>query len=446
MADTLESLEIEIKHSATGAADEVNKVTKAVQELGKALDAVFPNLKKFSGLLRGSTSGVSVTTNSQVAKTINNVTKVTNEAAKSTRGASAGFREMIASIKGSLGPMGKMISSLKRVAFYRIIRTIIKEITQAFKEGLESAYLFSDRISTPGHRFAQAMDSMASATLQMKNQLGSAFISLMATLEPLITKLVNLITRAADAVSQFFAAFTGSTYLKASAVSEKFSDAMEEGAKGAKEWKNQLMGFDVINRLEAPSDSGSTVEEDVFEGEDSPIEDKWMKLAEKVKSLIPTLEQLKQIAEAVGVALLGWKVGELLGLGLIRMRTLQRNKSNIYYALYQGTTEVVDDDGNYTGEQVLSYSTPVQTRMNVSGGRGKADVELFGLDNPFTRTAVTGLLDVDFGTDTIFWYGVTPGSTASEIPHNYKCTGVSNTKNQKVIALREVDLDAEDSD
>ena len=118
------------------------------------------------------------------------------------------------------------------------------------------------------------------------------------------------------------------------------------------------------------------------------------------------------------------------------MRTLQRNKRTIWYALYNGVTEVVDDDGNYTGEQEVSYGEPIQARMNVSGGRGQAEIELFGVDNPFTRTAVTDDLTTLFNTDTIFWFEADPETD----PHNYRCTGISRTINQVVIALAELDV------
>jgi hypothetical protein len=99
-------------------------------------------------------------------------------------------------------------------------------------------------------------------------------------------------------------------------------------------------------------------------------------------------------------------------------------------------TDVVDDDGNYTGEQEVSYGEPIQARMNVSGGRGQAEIELFGVDNPFTRTAVTDDLDTPFNTDTIFWFDADPLTD----PHNYRCTGVARTINQVVIALAELDV------
>lgn len=116
------------------------------------------------------------------------------------------------------------------------------------------------------------------------------------------------------------------------------------------------------------------------------------------------------------------------------MRTTHRDRRTISYALYSGVTDVVDSDGNLTGEQTVSYAAPVTARMNVSGGRGRAEIELFGVDNPFTRTVVTEDLATPFDTDTIWWFGIPPTA-----PHNYRCTGVSRTINQVVIALAEID-------
>ena len=121
------------------------------------------------------------------------------------------------------------------------------------------------------------------------------------------------------------------------------------------------------------------------------------------------------------------------------MRTLQRNKRDIWYALYNGIVDLVDYEGNYTGEQGVSYGNPVQARMNVSGGRGQAEIELFGVDNPFTRTAVTDDLETEFTTDTVFWFEADP----LREEHNYRCTGVARTINQVVLALAEIDRTAD---
>ena len=119
------------------------------------------------------------------------------------------------------------------------------------------------------------------------------------------------------------------------------------------------------------------------------------------------------------------------------MRTIQRNRRELWYALYKGVQDVTDSAGNLTGEQEVSYETPVQAKMNISGGRGRAAIEEFGIENPFTHTAVTGDMDTPFDTDTIWWFGKAPTDGA----HNFRCTGVSRTVNQVVIALAEVDAE-----
>ena len=117
------------------------------------------------------------------------------------------------------------------------------------------------------------------------------------------------------------------------------------------------------------------------------------------------------------------------------MRTTQRDKRTVYYALYLSDTELQDESGAYTGEHGPAYDTPVKARMNVSGGRGRAEIELFGIDNPFTRSAVTDDLETPFDTDTVFWFDCDPLTEE----HNYRCTGVARTINQVVIALAEID-------
>lgn len=117
------------------------------------------------------------------------------------------------------------------------------------------------------------------------------------------------------------------------------------------------------------------------------------------------------------------------------MRCNQRNKRTIYYALYNGINELYDSDGNLTGEQAAQYGEVTKARMNVSGGKGRAEIELFGIDTPFTKVAVTDDLTTPFDTDTVFWFDNDPLTEE----HNYRCTGVARTINQVALALAEVE-------
>lgn len=239
-------------------------------------------------------------------------------AAKGLKQTEQGIRNVGEAARESKKHTSAFGASIMRIMKYRMIRTVIKEIGQAFSEGLKNAYLFSSSIVGEGHRFAEAMDSMKSASTQMKNQLGSAFIALLTAIEPVVTAIINLVIRLSDAISQLVSAFTGTTYLKAAVVSDKFADNMSKGAKGAKEWKNQLLGFDVINRLNEPSSGGGggLTPSDMFAGEDTPINEKYLKIAEFIKKLIPDMETLKELAKELGLLFLAWKIGSAFGTSL----------------------------------------------------------------------------------------------------------------------------------
>lgn len=218
--------------------------------------------------------------------------------------------------RGAHHPIKNFLSSLKRIAYYRFIRSIIKGITQAFQEGLQKAYIFSSGIDGEGHRFAAALDSMKASSNQLKGQLGAAFAALLTALQPIIEAIINLILKVADAITQLFSAFTGSTYTKAVKTSAKLVDNMKAGGGAAKEWKNQLMGFDEINRLNEPSDGGGGSGSNPLEGydfSDSPISEFWMKVAQKIKEFYDKIKPIIDDIKLLFSGLIDFIVGVFTG-------------------------------------------------------------------------------------------------------------------------------------
>lgn len=178
---------------------------------------------------------------SKVTGQLKNVSKETANAAKHGKKAEGAF--------------GKMLSSFKRIAMYRMLRKVLSEISKAAQEGLQNAYAFSQMI---GSSISQTMDRLTSVSLTMKNQFGAALGELLTTIQPILEYIIQIATKIEDALAQFFAVLGGrSTYHKALDSTAKWVEQTEKGAEAAQEWKNQLMGFDEINRLEAPSDTGS---------------------------------------------------------------------------------------------------------------------------------------------------------------------------------------------
>lgn len=322
MADTIETLEIQIKHSASGAADEIKKVASAVRSLAKALDKVIPALREFNDLLgkrRKANINISSSTTNQYADTINNIKEASSKAKGGTKETASGIQKIGEAAKNALKPLSGFLRSLGRIAFYRAIRSILKSIAQAFSEGLKNAFEFSNGITSEGHRFAEALNMMSSSGLKMKNQLGSAFIGLLAAIAPIVNAIISVITRLADAMSQLFAAFTGGTYLKAKDVFKEWGDEAKSGAKAAKEWKNQLLGFDEINRLNEPSQGGGGGGSALDPSQmfvDAPIED-W---AQKIADMLGAIEVVAgTFALGLGLILVCTGANIPLGLALIAL-------------------------------------------------------------------------------------------------------------------------------
>lgn len=316
MADTLESLEIEVKHSASGADAEINKLADSIRGLSASLNGVPSKLRKLVEVMNAVKGNMNVTINdnstSQTAGTINNIQQYASKASQAQKEVAKGVRELSSAAKKSQSPLANFVSSLKRIAFYRMIRSIIKTITEALQEGLKNAYAFSSGITTEGHRFSTALDGMATSSLTLKNQLGSAFLALLAAIAPAINAIISLVVRLADAIAQLFSAFTGSTYLKAVETPKKWGEAAGGAAKAAKEWKNQLLGFDEINRLEAPADpsGGGAGAGELDPGamfEDTPIAEWAMRLKEKLE---PIIEDIKNIFKGLGTFLKGAFLGD----------------------------------------------------------------------------------------------------------------------------------------
>jgi hypothetical protein len=135
------------------------------------------------------------------------------------------------------------------------------------------------------------------------------------------------------------------------------------------------------------------------------------------------------IGKAVGCR---WKV--------IKMRSLERNKQTIYYALYDDKIPVLDEYGNDTGQTQPGYHNPVKLRARVSPNKGEANTEAFGLTADYDRViSTTDTLPL---TETsILWVDTIPllendGSTKT--PHDYAVKKVAPDLNNHQYAIKKV--------
>lgn len=100
------------------------------------------------------------------------------------------------------------------------------------------------------------------------------------------------------------------------------------------------------------------------------------------------------------------------------MRTLDRNKTEFYYALNLGKKEIIDDQGRHTAEYVTSYSEWKPYKANVSAAKGESEAELFGNDVQYDRVIVTDDINCPIDENTVLAIDIAPNvrGTAAVLP------------------------------
>ena len=150
--------------------------------------------------------------------------------------------------------ISKFVNSLGRIAFYRAIRSAIRYVTDSFKQGLEAAYNWSKEQGGANAKLAGAMDNLSAASGRMKLQLGAAFGGLIVAIEPILIRIINLVTAAAEAITRFFAVLNGGGYYKKAVGG---FEKMGSAAGGAnKQIKGLLASWDELTVIGKESGGG----------------------------------------------------------------------------------------------------------------------------------------------------------------------------------------------
>lgn len=215
----------------------VNPAVKAINRLAKGYDNLATSATKAKGAVGGAIPSV----------TASSITR-TGSAAKQ-----AGDHA-----KNASGKFGMLLASLKRVAFYRAIRTALKEVTQAFQEGTNNLYYYSQALNNLDSAHASGtMNEFATTALYVKNSLGAALMPILQSLVPVVNAIADAFVWATNAVNQFFHALKGeSVFTKAKRYATDYAEALGGASGAAKELKKQIFGFDELNIFNSPSGGG----------------------------------------------------------------------------------------------------------------------------------------------------------------------------------------------
>lgn len=217
---------------------------KIGQALG-SLRTMYSEFKKSGGVLGAfgrTIKAVATTLGSKLAAGMKQVTSSLGNAFTSK-------------VHNATSALGSFLSSIKRIALYRMIRFAMSQLTQCFKDGINNLYNYS---ALMGGTFANSMNSLATNAQYLKNSMGAMAAPLINALAPAIDFVIGKVVALFNILNQLFARLTGSkTYTAAKKVATTYGGAAKDAAgtaskaakKAADEIKRYTLGFDELNIL-----------------------------------------------------------------------------------------------------------------------------------------------------------------------------------------------------
>lgn len=131
------------------------------------------------------------------------------------------------------------------------------------------------------------------------------------------------------------------------------------------------------------------------------------------------------------------------------MRGLKRNKQTLWYALYSGKTELIDEYGNRTGQFAIEYEKPCRTEANISPASGETSIAQFGESERYDKVIVFAGTDVPIDEYAVLWIDREPALDANGelqkesdggvlTPHDYVVKRVARSLNSTAYAVDKV--------
>lgn len=116
------------------------------------------------------------------------------------------------------------------------------------------------------------------------------------------------------------------------------------------------------------------------------------------------------------------------------MRSLLRNQQPVFFKLFEGQEEIIDQYGNVTGSFAPKYSELKSAMLCVSPNKGSAEVEQFGTTEDYDRTMTTADANCPIDENAVLWVD----GADTDGPWNYIVKMVGRWKNSAQYAIKKV--------
>lgn len=223
------------------------------------------------------------TSYSSIKGRVNDYKKSVVEANTEQKKLSKSLKTTDKAAKATSMSMGKMLGM--SILFSMVFQAISAVMT-GVREGFENLAQYSTSTN-------RSLSMLMSSLTRLKNAFATAFAPILDVVAPILSRFIDMISMAATAVGQLFAALTGkSTFTRAVAVQEDYAASLEDSASAAKDAEDAMKGYlsplDEINKISTKDDDKSGGYTGPSPGqmfEEVPVNPKFLALAEKIKNL-----------------------------------------------------------------------------------------------------------------------------------------------------------------
>ena len=124
------------------------------------------------------------------------------------------------------------------------------------------------------------------------------------------------------------------------------------------------------------------------------------------------------------------------------MRNQIINERQYHVLNYKGKEKVVDSNGDFTGEEIITYTKPIAFMGHISGAKGSSQVEIFGTDVAYDKTIILTTQEFNklkINENSVFFIEKKPTFSGETPLYDYRVSRIAETINEVAIAVKRVE-------
>lgn len=236
------------------------EVTKNMADVGQKAKEATGGVNIFKASLSGMSSAFKGALGfaGKLKNLFSKIGNTTKSITKPLQGIGGAIRNLTKQLPFANKGFGGLIKQFGRLFKLKVMRQVVMQVMQGFKEGIGNLYEYSRALgSIDSSNFKNTMDGFSTALQYMKNSVAAAVAPLLQSLLPAFQAITNWIVAACNALNQFISLLQGkTTFTRAKNAMKEYSEATGGAAEKAEDLIRTLMGFDEINKLNEAASGG----------------------------------------------------------------------------------------------------------------------------------------------------------------------------------------------